>query len=91
VTITHPHHPLAGQQVEVIRIRRGPDPDLIVRLPDGTHAAIAMSWTDDVTAPPCELPLSAVPLLELGGLRQVVHCLDRLQAERRGPPTGSSA
>src|SRR5260221_3785475 len=26
VTVTHPHHPLYGQQVEIIRVRRGPDP-----------------------------------------------------------------
>ena len=31
VTITHPHHPLRGQRVEVVRVRRGADPDLIVR------------------------------------------------------------
>src|SRR6516165_12645653 len=46
VTITHPHHPLRGQRCEVVFIRRGIDPDLILRLADGTHAAIAMSWTD---------------------------------------------
>jgi hypothetical protein len=91
VTITHPHHPFAGQRVDVIRIRRGPDPDLIVRLPDSTHMAIAMSWTDYATAPPRALPVSTIPLLDLDGLRQVVQCLDRLRAERRGPPVGSSS
>jgi len=45
VTIPHPHHPLYGQRCEVVHIRRGVDPDLILRLSDGTHAAIAMSWT----------------------------------------------
>ena len=29
--VIHPHHPLYGQQVEIIRVRRGPDPDLIIR------------------------------------------------------------
>jgi hypothetical protein len=46
VTIPHPHHPLCGQQCEVVYIRRGVDPDLILRLADSTHAAMAMSWTD---------------------------------------------
>jgi hypothetical protein len=46
VTITPPHHPLCGQRCAVVRIRRGVDPDLILRLADGTHAAMAMSWTD---------------------------------------------
>ena len=91
MTITPPHQPLAGPQIEGIRIRRGPDPDLIVRLPDGTHTVSAMSWTDDATAPPRELPVSAGPLLDLQGLRQVVQLLDRLRAERRGPPAGSSS
>src|SRR5512143_67182 len=71
VTITHPHHPLYRQQVEVIRQRRGADPDFIVRLPDGQHAAVAMSWTDyaGVSDPPTtDRPV----LLALTGLRQVV-------------------
>src|SRR5207245_1096895 len=46
VTVTHPHHPLHGQRVRLIRVRRGPDPDLIIRLPDGYHGAIAASLTD---------------------------------------------
>ena len=46
VTITHPHHPLRGQRVEIVRIRRGNDPDLIVVAPDGRHTAIALSSTD---------------------------------------------
>jgi len=46
VTITHPHHPLHGQRCAVTHIRRGADPDLILHLPNGTHAAIAMRWTD---------------------------------------------
>src|SRR5712691_8114706 len=41
VTVIHPHHPLYGQQVEIIRIRRGADPDLIIRHLDGYHGAIA--------------------------------------------------
>lgn len=85
VTITHPHHPLNGQQVTVIRIRRGADPDLVVRLPDGTHAAIAMSLTDYAATPEAELPVAATHLLELDGLRQVVQLLDRLRAEGRFP------
>ena len=56
VTITHPHHPLCGQPVAVLRLRRGANPDLIVRLPDGSHAAIAVSLTDygNATALPCK-------------------------------------
>jgi hypothetical protein len=57
-----------------------------VRLPDGTHAAIAMSLTNYLS-PVSELPVAAAHLLDLGGLRQVVQVLDRLRAEGRFPPT----
>src|SRR5215471_17941490 len=67
-TITHPHHPLRGQRVEIIRLRRGIDPDLIVRLPDGRHAAIALSGTDYLGPPAADSPLPADHLLDLNGL-----------------------
>ena len=44
VTITHPHHPLHGQTAEVIRIRRGVDPDLIVRTGGDTRTANFLVW-----------------------------------------------
>src|SRR5204862_2845901 len=70
-TITHPHHPLCGQQVAIVRLRRGASPDLIVRLPDGNHAAIAMSLTDYGGASEQQPATSAAPaLLDLEGLRQ---------------------
>jgi hypothetical protein len=78
VTITHPHHPLRGQRVEIVRLRRGSDPDLIVVLPDGRHAAVALSSTD--YASPLESPptVGAEHLLDLDGLRRVIQLLDRL-------------
>jgi Family of unknown function (DUF5372) len=68
VTVTHPYHPLHGQRVQVIRVRRGPDPDLIIRMPDGYHGAIAASLTD--YAGPVDLDLSTAepPLLSVEGL-----------------------
>ncbi|MDQ5853277.1 MAG: DNA recombination protein RmuC, partial [Chloroflexota bacterium] len=75
-----------GQQVAIVRIRRGADPDFIVRLPDGPHAAIAMSLTNYI-APASVLPGAAAHLLDLGGLRQVVQLLDRLRAAGRFPTT----
>jgi hypothetical protein len=87
VTITHPHHPLRGQRCEVVFIRRGVDPDLILRLADGTHAAIAMSWTDagqgEVLTAAQSSP--ALPLLDLQGLRQILHLWDQLRHEERFP------
>jgi len=87
VTITHPYHPLSGQQCEVIRIRRGMDPDLIVRLRDGSHAAIAMSWTDYGGEPAliAEQNGHDLPLLDLQGLRQIGHLIEDLRQQGRGP------
>jgi hypothetical protein len=79
VTVTHPHHPLYGQQVPVVRLRHGAQPDLVVRLPDGSHAAIAMHLTDYAGAPAAPPNADPLPLLDLAGLRQVVQVLDRLQ------------
>ena len=89
VTIIHPHHPLYGQQVAIVRIRRGADPDLVVRLPDGTHAAIALRLTDFAAATGADLPGDATHLLALGGLRQVVQLLERLRADGRLPTSAT--
>ncbi len=82
VTVTHPHHPLYGQQVEIIRVRRGPDPDLIIRHIDGYHGAIAASWTSYASAagvPVFQTP----PLLDLEGLCHLAHCVEHLEERSR--------
>ena len=85
MTITHPHHPLSGQRVDIVRIRRGPDPDLIIRLRDGTHTAIAMRWTDDAASPEPTPSAGVIPLLDLEGLRPMVAFLDHLRGPQRPP------
>jgi hypothetical protein len=87
VSITHPHHPLYGQRVEVVFVRRGADPDLIVRLPDGEHAAIAQSWTRDEAAP--DAPVAGpLRLLDVAGLRQAAQFVAQLR-QRGGPGAGT--
>lgn len=88
MTITHPGHPLYDQMVEIVRVLRGTDPDVVVRLPDGSHAAIAMSLTD--YAGSSDIRLAPVPshLLDLGGLRQVVQLIERMRQEGRYPAEG---
>jgi hypothetical protein len=78
VTITHPHHPLRGQQVEIIRVRRGIDPDLIVRLPDGQHVAIAMSGTDYAAPGQSASPHSVLHLLDFQGLLQTAEFVEHI-------------
>lgn len=86
MTITHPHHPLFGQRVEVLRRRRGVDPDLIIRLADGTHAAIATSLTDDlgITGPDPALA-GPLPLLDVDGLRRATEFIHHLRQTGRFP------
>ena len=89
MTVTHPHHPLLGQRVEIVRIRRGNDPDLIVVTPDGRHTAIALSSTDYMSFPDSPPTVAAKHLLDLNGLRRVIQLLDSLAQPGSGTsPTG---
>ena len=83
VTITHPYHPLFRHQVEITRIRRGADPDLIVKLPDGFHAAIAASWTDYAGAN-LEIVPRPPPFLDLEGLRQMAQFVGQIRQQESG-------
>ncbi len=85
MTITHPHHPLRGQRLAVVRVRRGTDPDLIVRLPDGLHAALSASWTDYAAPADPGPPAASPPLLDGEGLRQAAELIDRIRQESRAP------
>ena len=83
MTVSHPHHPLCGQRIEVVRVRRGADPDLIVRLPDGRHAAIAQSWTTEPHRPAEERPAAVASLLAADGLRELATLVARLRERWR--------
>ncbi len=85
MTVIHPHHPLCGQQVEIIRVRRGPDPDLIIRHIDGYHGAIAASWTSYASTPEV-LSAEQPPLLDLEGLCQLARFVEQLQEHSRHFP-----
>jgi hypothetical protein len=69
--------------VTVPRVRRGPDPDLILRFPDGFYGAIAASWTDYAVesgiAPFSDLP----PLLDPLGLYQMAQLVAPLRNRHR--------
>jgi hypothetical protein len=86
VTITHPHHPLRGQQLPIVCVRRGESPDVIVRLPDNSHAAVALSATDYAAGPSAGLaPAAAGHLLDLQGLRLLAQRIDELRRQGRLP------
>ena len=83
--MTHPHHPLHGQRVQLIRVRRGPDPDLIIRMPDGYHGAVAASLTDYAGAPEVEQSSREPPLLSLEGLWQMAQFIEQHRHLRQLP------
>jgi hypothetical protein len=83
VTITHPHHPLHGQRVQLIRVRRGTDPDLIIRLPDGYHGAIAASLTDYAGVPDPDAPTSPPALLSLEGVWHLAQWVQQQHEEQK--------
>jgi len=85
VTITHPFHPWLDQQVKIIYVRRGLDPDLLVERSDGRHVFVAMSWTDYASSSEVAVPTSPPPLLDVGGLRQAVRLIDRIRAAKQTP------
>jgi len=68
-----------------VRLRQGANPDLVVRLPDGTHAAIAMHLTDYAGAPAPQMTPDPPHLLSLDGLHQVVQLLQAIRQEGRWP------
>lgn len=80
--MTHPHHPLHGQRVQIVRVRRGPDPDLIIRMPDGCHGAIATSLTDYAGSSPAHGSVREAPLLSIEGLWQIAQWIE----QQRPPP-----
>jgi Family of unknown function (DUF5372) len=86
VTVTHPHHPLYGQRVQLVRVRRGPDPDLIIRMPDGYHGAIAASLTDYAGACEADFDEAEPPLLAIEGLWRIAQWVS--QQHQLHPPVG---
>jgi hypothetical protein len=86
VTVIHPHHPLRGQRVAVVRVRRGSVPSLVVRAPDGLHVALAVDWTDYHALGAAASSLPAPQLLAVDGLRQLALLIAQCRAEEQGAP-----
>lgn len=83
--MTHPHHPLYSQRLQLIRVRRGPDPDLIIRMPDGYHGAIAASWTDYAGPQAIDPSSDAPPLLAIDGLCHIAAFVEQYRKQGRFP------
>ena len=65
--------------MQLIRVRRGPDPDLIIRMPDGYHGAIAASLTDYAGASEADPSEAEPPLLSIEGLWRIAQFVEQHQ------------
>jgi len=72
IQIIHKGHPLCGRKGVLIKIGRGKDPRVKVRLSDGSELEIKKSWTelqpDDIS----KVPEYTEHLLEASGLLEMV-------------------
>ena len=77
--------PADGQRVQIIRVRRGADPDLIIRMPDGYHGAITASWTDFAGPQDIDPSSDAPPLLAIEGLWHIAAIVEQCRKQGRLP------
>ena len=68
--------------MQLIRVRRGPDPDLIIRMPDGYHGAIAASLTDYAGTSQATSHDIDPPLLCIEGLWKIVQVLEHQRQQQ---------
>ena len=74
---------------EHLCLRKGAVPEIIVQHPDRTHAALALSATDNPDPPPIQNPTEPVALLDLQGLRNLVRLVEGLRARQRATETSA--
>jgi len=91
VTITHPCHPLCGQQVKVLCVPRSLTPRIFIQLPNGLQARIPLEWTNylALTAKGHESPVTPTHLLDFAGLRHAAQFIDRIRQGRTGPDSST--
>jgi hypothetical protein len=78
--ITHPYHPLRGQQFPLLKIRRiGGVETVILRGTDGTFA-VPLAWTDRAEPNPWQTIGRNPPLFSAQSLASLVELLGLLSA-----------
>lgn len=73
VTITHRHHPLSGQRLEVAF---GGPTKIVVHVGDGTTMRLPRAWTD---ADGCMAPESVDSIFSVDSVRELVHLVDAIK------------
>jgi hypothetical protein len=79
--ITHPYHPLRGQQFPLLKIRRiGGVETVILRGTSGGTFAVPLAWTDRAEPNPWQTIGSNPPLFSAQSLASLVELIDLLSA-----------
>jgi len=81
-TITHPFHPLRGQQFPILKTRRvaGIDTVILKGTAGGTFA-VPLAWTDRAKPSPWEAVGKNPPQLDVPSLWTLVELLDSLSQQ----------
>jgi Family of unknown function (DUF5372) len=81
--ITHPFHPLAGQRLPLLKVRKIAGQD-VLSLYDEKRGSLSIprDWTDQATSSPCAGLLEPAPCLDVRGLLKL-HALVRATSKRR--------
>lgn len=87
ITVTHPHHPLRGQQLELVRVLQGVDSKLFVRHPEGRCFRIPRDWTDFEDRQAAHPVAPPERLLDISGLREVTVIISSIQNESSSSQT----
>ena len=83
VVLTHPCHPLIGQELAVLHYRtKGDRPSVVVELPDGSVQAMPLSWTDRAAPSPHQIGLSGDSCLSGLALVELVQLLASWECDR---------
>jgi len=87
ITITHPHHPFFGRQLEFVKLRKTIPPRVVVRLPTGNSAYLPVEYTDYSSAGTSDVNGDAgggvENLLDVEGLLRAVNLVDELKSRQR--------
>jgi len=89
ITITHPHHPLSGQKLELIAALRGPNSRLVVKKPDGSRTLLPRDWTDYARSD--SESIRVTHLLPVEGLRELIKIIHETKKETLKKERGAIA
>ena len=93
VTITDPHHPLAGQRFPVVSLCAPQGSHkLVIALPDGRQRAVRRAVTDlDPAAPVPPTAVLSGPRLGARSLLLLAHCVRNMLASQETPDVPAPA